>query len=728
MMRKSLLIRAIAAIAVLVGFSAAVRAQPLADRVPADAKLYLGWAGSAHLGEAYDQSHLRAVLAQSGLPELAGPMLERLIQRIPERESRQQVERRVDLGRLMLRHPAAFYLTHVTPEVDPRTGQSPIHLAIVCQAGEDTGELENKLRPLVNQALQDNAPIALVRMDDLLVLLLGKPTLPVGAGGNALTRQPQFRRSMSDLPSDAVLAMHANLGELWGMIDHLVKLDASDREYDQWQQVRQTLNLDGIRSATLTAGFADRDWQTAAFVHAPAPRKGLAMLFDGEPLSKQAYRLVPATAAMAGGGGLDLAAIYDAIYDGLGRMQPQVQAQIDTAAARFREQMGFDVRNDLLQGLGREWVYMVDRDIAGTGPAGMVLVNRLRDADKAAMAIERTLGLANAIIQQQTRNEEFQLSIRTVQRHGVRMHYLAAPLISPTLAITEGRLYLGLFPHAVDGAIARHRKGGPSILDNRGFVELRRQLGADRAAGFDYVDVPQLVGNTYAWMAMLDRMVGGLADMAGAEGPTMLLPALTTLREHVKPIATFAWSDEQGWHTRHRSPFPGAAMLGMGQDMNMTVATTAVMAGITLPAITRARELAHRTQSASNAAGIAKAAFLYAADHSGRLPDSLGELVKDGYVDADLFVNPRHGDSPPAFRSTEEAAKWVEQNSDYVYLGAGRKWDELGGDADVIVYANPAGLGEAIAIGFGDGHVEVVEMSGARRLIDKARKRAQQAD
>ena len=44
--------------------------QPLADQVPADALMYIGWSGSAKLGAEYEQSHLRAFLAASDLPEL----------------------------------------------------------------------------------------------------------------------------------------------------------------------------------------------------------------------------------------------------------------------------------------------------------------------------------------------------------------------------------------------------------------------------------------------------------------------------------------------------------------------------------------------------------------------------------------------------------------------------------------------------------------------------------
>src|SRR5438552_3037967 len=40
-------------------------AQPLADRVPADAIVYIGWRGTQDLGPAYNGSHLKAVVDAS---------------------------------------------------------------------------------------------------------------------------------------------------------------------------------------------------------------------------------------------------------------------------------------------------------------------------------------------------------------------------------------------------------------------------------------------------------------------------------------------------------------------------------------------------------------------------------------------------------------------------------------------------------------------------------------
>src|SRR5688572_33457733 len=61
-------------------------AQPLADRIPADAVAYIGWQGSEALGEPYAQSHLKAVLAESNLPQFFQEFLPRLADRFEKME------------------------------------------------------------------------------------------------------------------------------------------------------------------------------------------------------------------------------------------------------------------------------------------------------------------------------------------------------------------------------------------------------------------------------------------------------------------------------------------------------------------------------------------------------------------------------------------------------------------------------------------------------------------
>jgi len=48
----------------------AALAQALADRIPGDAEIYIGWRGSDDLGPGYDSSHLKAVIDASKFSQL----------------------------------------------------------------------------------------------------------------------------------------------------------------------------------------------------------------------------------------------------------------------------------------------------------------------------------------------------------------------------------------------------------------------------------------------------------------------------------------------------------------------------------------------------------------------------------------------------------------------------------------------------------------------------------
>src|SRR3982751_4660865 len=71
---------------VLLAAPMAAPAQPLADRMPADAIVYAGWAGADSLGPQYDASHLKAVLEASNVPALVDEFLPKVFERIGQQD------------------------------------------------------------------------------------------------------------------------------------------------------------------------------------------------------------------------------------------------------------------------------------------------------------------------------------------------------------------------------------------------------------------------------------------------------------------------------------------------------------------------------------------------------------------------------------------------------------------------------------------------------------------
>lgn len=687
-------------------------AQPLAERVPADALLYVGWVGSTELGEAYDNSHLKPVLADSGIPAMLDQTLGKLIERVPEPEPRKMLGMLHATAGQLLRHPTALYVTH------RGKGEGPPGLMLLCDAGDEVEAVSGALNPMVQQLAEQGAPIGLDTVEGLVTLRVMAPVGPVDQREKSLAADERMSRSVKRTGVAPTVVAYADGAKLLALAEKAAQMEGN---VEQFRQTRDLLALDGIKSIALAGGFADRDWATGLYVEAPEPRKGLAAMLDGgEPLSEGAMKLVPRTAALAGGGKLDLAGLHDAIMAGVAEVEPETAERAEAMGERITEGMGFDIRDDLLAGLGDEWLWYIDRHVAGTGSLGMVMVNPLRKPAAAERAMERLLGMGNAILAQQMRDESFKLEIRKREVDGVAMHYAAMPMISPTMAFHEGRLYLGLFPQSIAGALA-HEQADGSILDNAAFKRRRAQVKAKGVTGFEYVAADELMAKGYPTMMLLGRSFAGFADMAGGEAPARLMPKLSTLHEHAAPTGTFTWADDTGFYSRSRSFMPGAAMLG-GMSVSEMTGVTSLAAGIILPAIGRARELAQRTASAAQLRGIGQSCILYAHEHNGQLPSDVGELVAEGYADAELFVDPRSNKTVPRGLDRDELADWVRNNSDYVYLANGR--EATISAKEVLAYERPSApwTREGINMAFMDGHAKWVERAEAMKLIEKAKK------
>src|SRR5690242_6893414 len=86
-------------------------AQPLVDKVPADALVYLGWAGSEQM-PGYEGSHLKAVLDGSDAPKLFTESLPMLVEKLQasDRAAAEKLRAVLALAGPMWKHPTAMYV------------------------------------------------------------------------------------------------------------------------------------------------------------------------------------------------------------------------------------------------------------------------------------------------------------------------------------------------------------------------------------------------------------------------------------------------------------------------------------------------------------------------------------------------------------------------------------------------------------------------------------------
>jgi prepilin-type processing-associated H-X9-DG protein len=139
-------------------------------------------------------------------------------------------------------------------------------------------------------------------------------------------------------------------------------------------------------------------------------------------------------------------------------------------------------------------------------------------------------------------------------------------------------------------------------------------------------------------------------------------------------------------------------------------------------AAARALETANRVKCQRNLRQIGTAITLYANTNQGAYPPDLGTLAKTMDVALEVFCCPSAGTQPPANSTPDQAAKWVNQNSDYIYIGATMK---TGAAPELVVaYEKDADHGgDGINMLFADGHVEFNNLQNAHQRIDDTKQK-----
>lgn len=703
-------------VAVGLGLGAAsVGAQPLADRVPGDALVYVGWAGAESMGPGYAGSHLEAVLKESKFNELISASLPRLIQKIgvKDRDAAPAMAMLSAIGGPMWRHPSAFYFGGL--DVNNPQGQPIPKFALVCQAGAEGPAMAKQLKDFIAMA-QAPFPITVEEQGGLVVYASGaKGWGAAQKPAAALSASKSFTSAMAQVQTSPVAAVYVDVEGAVKLVDGLV---GGSPQGQHWAKARDVLGLSGVRRFIWTSGFDGKDWMSRAFVDAPAPRNGaIPKAFDAKPLTQDILKAIPQTATVAMAGKFDLGGLVAGIRSAVAQFDPQTGQEVDSAFDQAKQMLGFDPQADLFNAFGDEWALYVDPMTAGQGMLGFSLVNRAKDPAKLESSLTKLEGVANALLQQNLAQEGITLTFKQTKVGAATLHSFAVPLVSPTWAVKDGNIYLGLYPQVVEAAVEQVAAKNKSILENEDFVAVRKRLGDVPASGMTFANLPKTAAEGYQEILMVARMYQGFADMFGADTPAMLLPPLRKIMPHLSPAGSASWTDAAGWHSKSVSPFPGATALTPGGGGQVMVAQQAMLVSILLPSLNRARETANRVKCQSNMRQIGQGILLYSNENKGKYPPDQGMIVKTQDLTAAVFVCPS-GDTPqpPNFANLDEAAKWTNEHSDYVYLGKGM--NTTVGAETIVLYEKPGAHGnQGMNMLFGDGHVEFQTTPGAMKMI-----------
>jgi prepilin-type processing-associated H-X9-DG protein len=626
------------------------------------------------------------------------------------------------VGETTWRRPTALYIGPMD-----YSGKAPMpRVALLCDAAKDAQGMSDTVNKMIAQ-LPPNVPIKVrVQVWPGDVVVVSNFDLSPQFG-ESLAQREQFKDAVKQGRPDAAFTAFFDAEKVLNVASLAINAAADARSKQQWQRFLLASGVAGVKRLLLTTGFDGKDWGTQAFIDAPQPRTGLlAALLDPKPVSDDALKMAPRSSNWVVATRFDLAGALKLLRNLAAQVDPNVSKHVEEVYREVSTAIGMDLQKDVLAPLGDEWLAF-NSDETGRGILGMVLVSPLRDAtraDKALTALERQ---ANAAMKQNP--DVFEgptLAIETEKVGDLTIHYFAVPAVAPCWAIKDGRLYVALYPQSLAAAAEHDPRTGPSVLANEDFVAARKRLGrADNGTSISYMDLPKLAPRGYQMVLALQRSALGMADLFGLQTPALALPPLNKIMPHLSTSIGATWVDDAGWHYRSATPFPGADLLGGEQAAVATVAPAGV--AVMIPAAAKSRERARMVQSSSNLRQIGTAVHLYANDHQTELPPDLGALYSYLGTPVVFLAPQRLGTIPLPGGKPEDVAKWVNENSDYVYVGKvfGKYTNILNAPQTVLAHEKfELSNNDRVYVLYADGHVEFTPVAITKDRIEEQARQA----
>jgi prepilin-type processing-associated H-X9-DG protein len=735
---KKMLATILAGTTSLLAAAGIVNAQAVADRVPADSLIYVGWNGAIKNDPLYANSRFKNILEASAVDQLGTKTIPQLMEllRKENEDAAGALKTVLDVAGPLMKHPTALFIQGV--DFKDLNSQPQLRVGLVSRAGKDAQGLQKQIEQMLANSPDPDAmkirsfvsgeDVAIVvGYDDEQMALAGE-----GAGRpKSLLTSDKFKSALSKVSANAQFTLFVDIEPAFVQADQLIDMAIEQQAARggptppvDVKKIIDVTGLRGLKHVIITKGFDGKEWVSKKFVAAPGPREGLLSVFDHQPVSLDTFAAVPADATFFMSGKFDGVKLITEIRKGVREIDSNAATRLDSFIDSSAIFFGANIQDEILQSLGEDYMMYASPTVGGSGLLGTVVVNKLRDPAKAQQALKAAAINASNWTRLAMRNARAEVTInyRMVKIGDIDVYYIALPIAAPSFAIKDGYLYAGFYPQHVASAARRTAAKGPSIAQNPDFVKMVEKLGVAEPTSFTFNNLPQVAGhaNMYPSMMLLTRY-GGFAELFNVTWPEPMIPPLDIILANLTTSGSASWSDGEGFYSKAVSPFPLADALNEhGAVTSIGAGSGAMMASILLPSLNRARETANRVKSASNLRQIGLASLLFSNENrGGKLPDDFGVILETQDISVEVFVNPRTGSTlPPTLKGQpmEQRVKWVKTSSDYVWIGKGQTNNA---PADVVLaYENPKGLDDGINVLFGDGHVEFLIMQYALDLIE----------
>ena len=521
------------------------------QRVPAGSLAYLGWAGQADGQGGYEGSHLQQVVDASNIKEVLSLTFARVLNRIAlEKREFAMIKPMVQIySKMIASHQWAVILTDVK-----QTGRQAMPQgAILLRGGDELLSLKTMIEAGILAAPKEVQPLLHVEIHQgVLIVTLGefnKKTMAIFRG-QKLAGQNLNPKGLVDHPQ---VALHYNIAKFMQI------LAANRRSHTRrYREGLELLAMDKFKSITLSMGFQGKDWVSRGFLAIAREKNiGLWTLFNRPFQGRNLLSSVPASAEIAGGFSLDVVGLEKFLSQFLADNNPRAKRRYDQIRARIDQELGINLQKDILENLGQDIVYYTDKNVNGTSILGLVGILKVKDPARFQASLLKALAVIQKQVNHKFRRDQITASIKQTTYDGIKVYYLATPALSPAWSIYQGRVYVGLYPQTVAGAIHHVKTKGKNILSNAQFVG-RLFTGKRMLQSFHWFDIPAAAQQNYTSSVFLSRTLMGAGDLLGVDTPAFVVPPFYKVRKHLIPSTCAIALHPDGFGFSSREGFIGS--------------------------------------------------------------------------------------------------------------------------------------------------------------------------
>ncbi|MCP4251455.1 MAG: hypothetical protein GY778_30840 [bacterium] len=572
--------------------STQVLAQEATSIVPADAVLFLHWAG-------HD-----AVMAGDGPGStfgklMADPEVKRLLKAVSgaARAGLAQAagggdagggpeEALFEIGKVLWNQGALLAVLGVEPTM---AGPVP-QLVVAVKAGAEAEPLAEKLTAMLGflpmmtgptdetvagvtfKRYDSVAPVRLGVSDGILMLTVGDKTaervLEVKAGqAPDLMSSPRYRAALERIgaqrsgPTKPVLEFHLDAVHLLAAAKQVMAAMTGEEEFPPpVATVLDELGVLDLQSITFTEQIIGRGHRHAIYVASSGPKKGLLKLLDAEPLTEADLAAIPGDATFAKASNFRLSAVYDEVMrviEAVGAVIPDVLEEVKGGLAELERETGLKLKEDVLDLFDDGWVVFNAPSSGGLIVTGFTLVVETTDAEKMDALIRQVLAMIALEI---GGDEAVKIKSYAHGEHAVNfVNLVGMPSpVAPAWGFHEKRMVVALYPQMVAQTLDRLASSAAksrSILENRDFARLRRRL-PKKCNTITFFDTKQSVSDLYSVVLPLASAGCSMAQAEGFDLDISLLPRREVLVRDLFPDLWGVSSDDNGLLIVGYGPWP----------------------------------------------------------------------------------------------------------------------------------------------------------------------------